>query len=321
MERIWLQHYDTGVPHELAVPEKNIVKLFKDTAAKFPDHPHLIFMRRTFSYQEVNALADNFSAVLAGLGLKKGSRVALNLPNSPQFVFCYLGALQAGCTVIPCNPLYTEREMQHQLGDSEAELVVTLSRFYPQVRKLKQKTALRTIISTNIKEYFPWWLQPLYSMAVEKKSGDRVSVEKGDYRMPALMKRYSADPVPEVEVEPDFPACIMYTGGTTGLPKGAVLTHRNMVANTVSIFGWIPDLEEAKEIGLTLIPFFHIYGLGTCLNLTLLYCGTLLLIPHFDVKMMLNNIHRYKPTLFPGVPTMYVALINHPDLNQYDLSS
>ena len=321
MERIWLKHYDPGVPHEVKIPDRSLPELFKDTAGKFPDHPHLKFMRGTLTYDEVNALADNFAAVLVGLGLKKGSRVALNLPNCPQFVFCYLGALQAGCTVVPFNPIYTEREMEHQLNDCGAEIMVTLSRFYPQIRKLKRKAHLRTIISTNIKEYFPGWLKPLYTLAMEKKSGDRVKIEADDYRLPALMKKYRDAAAPFVKVEPDFPACIMYTGGTTGLAKGAVLTHRNLIANTTAIFSWMPDAEEGKEIGLALLPFFHSFGLSTCLNLSLVYCGTVLLIPQFDVKMLLSNIHRNKPTLFPGVPTMYIAIINYPHLKGYDLTS
>ncbi len=321
MERVWLQHYDPGVPEDVAVPEKTLPEMFRQTVERFPDHPHLKFMRNTLTYRQVSELADTFAAVLAGLGLRKGSRVALNLPNSPQFVFCYLGAMQAGCTVIPCNPIYTEREMEHQLVDCEAELIVTMSRFYPQIRKLKSKTGLRTIISTNIKDYFPRWLQPLYTLAMEKKSGDRVKLEPGDYRLTALMKRYAGVAGPRVKVEPSSPACIMYTGGTTGLAKGVVLSHRNLVVNPIAIFSWMPDAREGQEIGLALLPFFHVFGLGTLLNLSLIYCGTLLLIPQFDVKMLLSNIHRNRPTIFTGVPTMFIAIINHPDLKKYDLSS
>ncbi len=321
MERRWLKHYDLEVPHDIEIPAKTLPELFKDTVSRYPEHPYLIFMRRAFSYREVEALAGNFAAVLAALGMKKGSRIALNLPNSPQFVFCFLGALQAGCTVIPFNPIYTEREVKYQLGNCEAELMVTLSRFYPRIRKVKGESNLHTIISTSIKEYLPRWLRPLYGAFMEKKSGDRVKVAPGDHHLPELMKKYSTAPVPEVRVEPASPACIMYTGGTTGLPKGAILTHRNLVANIITFYSWIPDMEEGEEIGVALLPFFHAYGLSTCLTLTAIYCGTLLLIPHFDVKMLLKTIHRYRPTLFPGVPTMYIALINHPDLNRYDLSS
>ena len=167
MERIWLKHYDPGVPHEVKIPDRSLPELFKDTAGKFPDHPHLKFMRGTLTYDEVNALADNFAAVLVGLGLKKGSRVALNLPNCPQFVFCYLGALQAGCTVVPFNPIYTEREMEHQLNDCGADHG-NIKPLLSGIRKLKRKAHLRTIISTNIKEYFPGWLKPLI-LAMEKK--------------------------------------------------------------------------------------------------------------------------------------------------------
>ena len=221
MERILLKHYDPGVPHDIEIPDKTLPEMFANTVSRFPSHPHLKFMRNTLTYREVDALAGKFAAALAGLGLKKGSRLALNLPNSPQFVFCYLGALRAGCTVVPCNPIYTERELQHQLNDSEAEIIVTLSRFYPLIRKLKEKTKLRTIISTNIKEYFPGWLKPLYT-CMEKKSGDRVKIEAGDYRLPDFLKNMPPPLCPMSRWSLIFRP-LSYTGELP-FPKGAILT-------------------------------------------------------------------------------------------------
>ncbi|MFY9115157.1 MAG: long-chain fatty acid--CoA ligase [Dethiobacteria bacterium] len=186
---------------------------------------------------------------------------------------------------------------------------------------MKDRTGIKTIISTNIKDYFPGFLKVIYTLFKEKKEGDRVTVQKGDYRLLDLLPQYFDEPVDDPGVDVDDPACFLYTGGTTGLSKGAVLTHRNLAVNAIQIFHWMPDAEEGKEIGIALIPFFHSFGLSTCLNLSLLFCGSLVLIPHFDLQMVLRAIDREKPTLFPAVPTIYIAIINAPDLQKYDLSS
>lgn len=321
MEKIWLKHYEPGVPHEIDIPEKTLPQLFQESVAKYPNNIATKFMGGKLTYREVDALVNNFSAALAGLGLKEGSRVALHLPNCPQYVIAYYGALQAGCTVIPCNPLYVEREMEYQLKDSQAEVVVTLSRFYPMVRRIKERLNFKTVIATNIKDFFPGFIKFLYTLLKEKKEGDKVDLKPGDYWLQDLLKKYSAQSPPKAEVDTESAACFLYTGGTTGVSKGAILTHKNLVANALQTKSWLTDFQEGKEVVLAVLPFFHSYGMTTCLNLGLTGGGTLILVPRFDLNEILKLIDKEKPTLFPGVPTMYVAIINSPEINKYNLKS
>jgi long-chain acyl-CoA synthetase len=321
VERIWLKHYEAGVPHDLEMPGKTIPLYLEETARRFPDVVAAKFMGGRLTYRELNNLAGCFAAVLAGMGIGRGSRVALNLPNCPQFMIAYSGILKAGAVVVPCNPLYVKRELSHQLNDSGAEVMVTLSRFYPLVRSVKEKTGIKTIIATNIKEYLPRHLRSLYTLFRETGEGDRAKLQPGDYWLQDLMKKYSSVPPPRAETELDDAACFLYTGGTTGLAKGAHLTHRNLVANALQIKSWLTDLKEGAEIGLAVLPFFHSYGMSTCLNLSLVAGGTLILVPRFSQEEILKLIHREKPTLVPGVPTLYIAMINAPNLQKYDLSS
>ncbi len=303
------------------MPDKTIPDYLEETAQRFPDVIAAKFMGGKITYRELNSLAGRFAAILAGLGIGQGSRVALNLPNCPQFMIAYGGILKVGAVVIPCNPLYVERELIHQLNDSGAEAIVTLSRFYPTVRKIKEKTGLKEIIATNIKEYLPFHLKTLYTLFKEKGEGDRVVLQPGDHWLQDLMKEYAAAIPPRVKTNLDDPACFLYTGGTTGLAKGAFLSHRNLAGNALQIKSWLTDLREGGEIGLAVLPFFHSYGMSTCLNLALVSGGTLLLMPQFSQKEILDLIQREKPTLMPGVPTLYIAIINAPDIQKYDLSS
>ena len=321
MEKIWYKSYDPGVPHDIELPSKTLPRFLEEAARKWPSVVAVKFMGRKLTFSELDRAAGNFAAALAGLGLQPGSRVALHLPNCPQYVIAFYGTLRAGCIVTPCNPLYVERELAHQLNDSGAEAIITLSRFYPLVNKIKEKTGLKEIIVTNIKDYLPGFLKTLYTLAKEKKEGDRVRLESGHRRLLDLLKQFASHPVPEIEDDLEKPACYMYTGGTTGVSKGAILTHRNILANALQVKSWVNDFQEGREIILGALPFFHSYGMSTALNLALVGGVTLIPVPQFKVKEILKLIHKEKPTLFPGVPTMYVAINNDPDVQKYDLSS
>jgi len=316
----WLKSYEPGVPKDLAPADQALSGYFKQTVSRQPEHIALSFMGRKITFQELESLVNRFSSALVELGLPRGAKLALHLPNCPQFVIAYCGALQAGYTVVPCNPLYVEREMEYQLNDSEAEAIITLSRFYPMIKKLEQKTGIKKIIVGNIKDYFPPALRFLYTLAREKKEGDRVNLEASDAWFEELIAG-QPDRFQEPDIDLDAPACLLYTGGTTGISKGAVLTHRNLATNVLQTVSFLPDFMEGKEKGIAVLPFFHSYGLTTCLNMLLIKGGTLVLVPRFDLKMILKLIDKEKPTLFPGVPTLYVALINTPGLKKYDLSS
>jgi len=320
MERIWLKHYEPGVPHDIEEPRETLPQLLDIAAEKYPGNTATIFMGGKLTYRELNALADRFAAVVSSLGLGEGSRVALHLPNSPQFVYCYYGALRAGCTVIPCNPLYVERELEYQLQDSGAEIIVTLSRFYPMVWRIKNKLPqLKTIIATNIKEHFAGHMRLLYTLAKEKKEGDRVDLRGGDFWLQDLLNKNAGAPVPRPAITPQTEACFLYTGGTTGVSKGAVLTHRNLVANVYQCKAWLTDAQEGKEVTLSVLPFFHSYGMTASMNFPVYTSGTMVLLPRFDLKMVLKLIDKEKPSLFPGVPTIYVAINNYPEIKKHNL--
>jgi len=320
-EKVWFKHYDPGVPTWIELPEYTLSQYFQKTAAQYPDHPAVSFMGNKITYRELRGLVNQFSNALLKSGLPGGAKIAIHLPNCPQFIIAYAGALQAGYTVVPCNPLYVEREMEHQLNDSDSEAIITLTRFYPMVSKIKKNTGLKKVIVTHIKDYFPGFLRFLYTLAKEKKEGDRVNISPEDNWLSDFIKGESRDTVPEVESNPDALACLLYTGGTTGVSKGAMLTHRNLAVNTLQTASFVPDFKDGEETGLAVLPFFHSYGLTTCLNLNLIKGGTLILVPRFDLQLILKLIHKEKPSLFPGVPTLYVALINSPEVNKYDLSS
>ncbi len=319
MERVWLNHYEPGVPHDIPEPKETLPLLLDIAAQKYPNNTATVFMGGRLTYQELNALADRFAAVLSSMGLGLGSRLAIHLPNSPQFVYCYYGALRAGCTVIPCNPLYVERELEYQLKDAGAEVIVTLSRFYPMVRRIKEKLKFKSIIATNIKEHFAGHMRLLYTLAKEKKEGDRVNVLQGDFWLQDLMSKNASSPVPRPEFPTETEACFLYTGGTTGVSKGAVLTHRNLVANVYQCKAWLPDAQEGKEVTLSVLPFFHSYGMTASMNFPIYSCGTMVLLPRFDLQMVLKLIDKEKPSLFPGVPTIYVAINNYPEIQRHNL--
>ncbi len=321
MGKQWYKSYDPGVPHDLELPPKTLPRFLEEAAAEYPNNIAVQFMSGRLTFNELNNEVDSFARMLAGKGLKPGTRVALHMPNCPQYLIAFYGTLRAGCIVTPCNPLYVERELIHQLNDSGAEAIVTLSRFYPLVRDVQDKTKLRLVIATSIKDYLGSLLKILYTLLKEKKEGDRVTLAPGHFWLRDLLKQYRSHPLPGVKEDLQKPACYMYTGGTTGVPKGAVLTHGNILANALQAKEWLQHYDEGKEIGLGALPFFHSYGMSIAMNLALVLKGKLITVPQFKTKEILEIIHKEKPTLFPGVPTMYVAINNAPDVEKYDLSS
>jgi long-chain acyl-CoA synthetase len=255
--------------------------------------------------------------------VKKGDRVAVHLPNCPQFVIAYYATLMVGGIVVPCNPQYVGREIEHQLSDSGAETIVTLSLTYPIVKAIRDKTPLKQVIVANIKEYFPGLLKLLFTVATEKKEGhyQDLSGEANTTWFPNVLAGAPARPE-EVDVDMEDTAVLMYTGGTTGVPKAAQLTQRNIQANAVQVAAWLPDLEQGRESILTSLPLFHCYGMTTCLNLGILAASSMILIVNPRVMIhIMKSINKHHPTLYPGVPAMYVAINNYPELEKFDVSS
>jgi len=334
MEKPWLNEYDSGVPATIDYPKVPLQQFLVDTASKFPDKTALIYgnvveplgnmlMDTSMSYGRLLELTQRFAAALQKLGVQKGDRVAVHLPNCPQFVIAYYATLMVGGIVVPCNPQYVARELEHQFNDSGAKVAVTLSLTYPIVKQIRDKTQLEHVIVANIKEYFPGLLKFLFTVAKEKKEGhfQDLSGDANTYWFEDLLAQAPAKPDP-VEVKPGDTGVLMYTGGTTGVSKGAQLTHTNLVANALQVRWWMWDSKEGEEVMLTALPLYHSYSMTVCMNHTVYLGGSMVLIPNPRIlDHVLKSINKHKPTLFPGVPALYVSVINCPDVGKYDVSS
>ena len=324
-DKPWLAHYDKGVPQTIEYPAQPLFRFLEDAARKYPDRACTIFKGAVISYREMNALTDHMAAALVEMGVKKGDRVGIFMPNSPQFVIAYYGILKAGGAVVAVNPTYPVDEIIKPVNDAEIEVMFTLSRFYAKLTEVRKRSKLKRIIVSNIKETFPPMLRFLFTLAREKKDGDRLAgLESGDMWMQDLLKKHANSPKPNVEVLPDDTALFQYSGGTTGDPKGAVAMHRNVVANTLQMKAWFVTVEEAKEVVLMGIPLFHVYGMVAGMNFGMTIGASLAMVPNArDLKDVLETISKFKATLFPGVPLLYNAINNHPDVKagKYDLSS
>jgi long-chain acyl-CoA synthetase len=319
----WLAHYEPGIPPTLEYPALPLHGLLEQTAARYPQRTATIFFGAQLSYRALDAAANRFAHALLSFGLKRGDRVALMLPNCPQFLIAFYGTLKAGGVVTAVNPLYTPRELEHQLNDAGVETLVTLTKFYPTVEAVRAKTALQRVIVTNIKESFPAALRLLFTLFKERKEGHRVRLRgvAATYWLRDVLSAQRTANGPGITVDPGDTALLQYTGGTTGTPKGAMLKHAGLVANTLQIRAWLSDFQDAAETMLLALPLFHIFGMGACMSLMVHGAGTMVLLPQFRTGDVLRAVSKYRATLFPGVPSMYVALNNSPELRRVNLKS
>jgi long-chain acyl-CoA synthetase len=323
-DRPWLKRYDQGVPQHLDYLQVPLFRLLQEAAQKYPDASCTIFKGAKISYREMDELTDRLAAGLSGLGLKKGDRVGIFMPNTPQFVMAYFAALKLGGVIVAINPLYSAREIEHQVNDAGIELMLVMSNFYNLIKEIQPKTRLRTLVVTNIKETLPPVLSFLFSLTKEKKGGFRVQLAEGDIWMQDLIGRYKASDRPKVEVGADDVALFQYSGGTTGISKGAIALHRNLVANALQIRCWMVNAEDGKEVVLMGIPLFHVYGMVAGMLFAIRTGASMVMVPNpRDLKDVLTNIQKYGATIFPGVPTLYNAINNHPDVlaGKYNLST
>ncbi|HLF75065.1 MAG TPA: long-chain fatty acid--CoA ligase [Anaerolineales bacterium] len=325
-DRPWLAHYDKGVPNTIDVPGAPLFYFLEESARKYPDRACTIFKGAVITYKEMNTITDHIAAALADRGVKKGDRVGIFMPNTPQFVMAYFGILKAGGVVVATNPLYTPPEIEHQASDAGIEVMFVMTNFYNTIKKAQPKTRINKLIVTNLKETLPPVLRVLFTLLREKKGGFRVEggLQEGDIWFQDLLAKYGDAPRPKLEVGPDDTALFQYSGGTTGISKGAVALHRNVVANTLQIKSWMTGLDEGKEIVLMAIPLFHVYGMVAGMNFALASGASMVMVPNpRDLKDVLENISKYKATIFPGVPALYNGINNHPEVKagKYDLSS
>jgi long-chain acyl-CoA synthetase len=315
----WLKFWPEGVPQSIDYPNVPLFELLRNTAKKHPEHVAIVFFGKKITYQELDNLSDRFATALHDMGVKKGDRVALFMPNTPQFIIGYYGALKIGAIVTAISPLAKEREVEFQLSNSESETLVCLDLFYPLVKAVREKTKLKQIIVASIKEYLPP-VKAFLGTLLKKVPSLKVEKETGIYFFKEVLAKYPPNP-PRVEIDPkEDLAALQYTGGTTGIPKGAMLTHFNLVSNAVMCAAWLQG-KETEDIFLTALPLFHIYGMTTSMNAPIYLAGTLIVLPRPDLTEILKSIQKYRVTIFCGVPTLYAALIDHPDIGKYDLKS
>ncbi|HKZ44705.1 MAG TPA: long-chain fatty acid--CoA ligase [Anaerolineales bacterium] len=320
----WLKHYDEGVKQTLEYPAEPLFYFLEESARKYPDRACTIFKGAEISYKEMNDLTDRIAAAITDLGIKKGDRVGIFMPNTPQFVMVYFGILKAGGVVVATNPLYTPPEIEHQASDAGIELMFVMSNFYKTIKKAQPNTKIKKMVVTNLKETLSPLIRVLFTVAKEKKGGHRVDLEDGDIWFQDLIAKYKPENRKKIEVKPEDTAIFQYSGGTTGISKGAIAMHKNLVANTMQIMNWMPNLVEGGEVLLMAIPLFHVYGMVAGMSFALGSGTTMVMVPNArDLKDVLDNIKKYKPTIFPGVPTLYNALNNHPDVvsGKIELSS
>jgi len=324
-DRPWFAKYDKGVPKTIDYPKQPLYYFLEQSAEKYPDKPCTIFKGAVITYKEMNEMTDHMAAALTDIGVKKGDRVGIFMPNTPQFLIAYFGILKAGGVVVAVNPTYPPDEVVTPVNDANIEIMFTLTRFYNTLKKAREKSKIKTIIVSNLKETLPPVLRLLFTLVREKKEGDRVTeLAEGDLWMKDLLAKHANSTKPSVDISPDDTALFQYSGGTTGVPKGAVATHFNVLANALQMKSWMLNINEGEEIVLMGIPLFHVYGMVAGLHFGMATGASLVMVPNArDLKDVLENINKYRTTIFPGVPTLYNALNNHPDVlaGKYDLSS
>jgi long-chain acyl-CoA synthetase len=323
IEKPWLKHYPEEIPHTLLFPSDPVQQYLVNAAKEFPDKNAIHFMGKELTYKDIFEKATKLAAYLQQLGISKGDRVAIMLPNIPQTVIGYFGVLLAGGVVVMTNPLYMERELEYQMNDSGAKIIITLDILFPRVSKVMPNTQLKHIIVTAIKDALPFPKSLIYPFIQKKQYGIVVNVKHaGNHHLLTEILKQPAKSLKtfDFNFEEDI-ALLQYTGGTTGFPKGVILTHKNLVANASMCKMWMYKCKRGEEKVLGIIPFFHVYGMTTVMVLSVMQAFEMILLPKFDAETTLKTIQKQRPTLFPGAPTLYIGLLNHPDLSKYDLSS
>ncbi|AET66536.1 acyl-CoA synthetase (AMP-forming)/AMP-acid ligase II [Desulfosporosinus orientis DSM 765] len=297
IEKPWLKSYPSYVSQTQSYPQWTLGEMFDDTVNKMPETTAIIFEGKKITYKEFGDQVNRFAAALADMGIKKGERVGLMGPNCPQWETAFYALLKLGVIVVQTNPMYVEREIAYQMKDSGATVIIVFEPLYPTVKNIIQETSLQQVIAFN-------FIKPVES------TPDLYSFDE-------LIAKYEPNP-PKVSIDQEKDlAVLQYTGGTTGVSKGVMLSHQNLVCNTFQSIAWSLDLEYGKERVLTILPVFHVYGMTNCVNYAVACAATQILLPRFELDNFLEVINKYKPTLFPGAPTIYMAINGHPRISEY----
>ena len=323
-EKPWYKNYDEGVPTHLDYPKVPLYRLLEDAAKKCPEKTCTIFHDSVIQYHEMNELTDRLAGAIAALDVHKGDRVGILMPNIPQFVIAYFGILKAGGVVVAINPLYTPREIEYEVKDAGVKLMIVMSDYYDSIRNIQPRTSIRNIIVTHINDLSPRFSGIFSKLDKENEIGIKVQLSERDFWLMELLKKHSPIERPKIEITDEDVAIFQYSGGTTGIPKGAIALHRNLIANSLEFREWMHIRKDGNEVVLIAIPLFHVYGMvvGMCLAIASGASMVLISDPR-DIDNILESIQKYSVTIYPGVPTMYVAINNHPDViaGKYNLKT
>jgi long-chain acyl-CoA synthetase len=317
MLRPWLAHYDPDVPPSLQpYPDQTLVDVLDDLATREGHRTALLFKGASLTYRQLDEASTACAAALVSLGVGRGDRVALILPNCPQFLICEFGIWKAGGVVVALNPTYSERELQQSLDAMRVSIVITLTAFYGRVARVQGRTGVRHVIATSIKEYLPAATRILFTLFREKKDGHRITLRASDSWLQDMLRRHRRAPAQAARPRPDDRAVVLPSGGTTGNPKGVVGLHRHYIAAGRQLFEWTKSAKRPwVDVVMLPLPLFHVYANVGVQPLAFIGPNPLSLVPNpRDIGDLLRTIARVKPAFFNGVPTLYAAILNHPDV-------
>lgn len=320
-DKPWLASYEKGTPEKIEYEEKCLPEYLERTVSEFPDKMALLFQGYKITYRELNDMVNRFATCLNDFGIKKGDSVAILLPNLIPCVVCYYAILKIGAIAVMNNPLYSDRELEHQFNDSNSKMLITLDLLGNRMIDLRPKTKIKQIIYTSIGDYLPFPKNILFPLVAKKKKL-AASVKSADelYKWKDIIASTSPNP-PDVKLSFDDVAMYQYTGGTTGVSKGVMLTHSNLSKNVQQIVAWFSKFKKGEEIMLGALPFFHVFGLTCAMNNAILMGWGHILVPKPQPESLLEAIGKFKPTFAPLVPTMYIGMLNHPEINKIDMTS
>ena len=320
-KKIWLDSYEPGIQETIDFKDILVPQYLNESAGRFPDRPALIFQGYTVTFRELDDMVGRFAAALKDYGIKKGDSVAILLPNVIPCVVAYYAILRIGGIVVFNNPLYSDRELEHQFTDSGSKFLITLDLLVARMVKLREKTRIKTIVYTSIGDYLPFVKRLLFPLVAKKKGlAADVTPAPDLYTFKDIMTRYSPDTT-QAKLSMDDVAMYQYTGGTTGVSKGVMLTHRNISYQIQQIEAWFPGFEKGQEIMLGALPFFHVFGMSVSMNLAIRLAWANVLVPKPQPEPLLEAISKFKVTFAPLVPTMYIGMLDHPDMAHTDLTS